>query len=316
MGEAEETNKLRNQSAKVRKSIIEDNPILFKDAHRPMTETCMCWGLECGDGWLQQLSDTCAQLEGLNAIFYKLFRVRVQADQVKEKFGTLRFYTTVCSDPSTFVCWYELLMEKLFDKLCSNVDYKLKVIVDQEPWEEINTKVYTDKAQFDKEAAENKTCNVSYIKDTEGRMLKLTAIQHYRKFHREPQQHKLLFWLSKKRLKIVRLIRNLLRWKPTQVQYAAAALLDMLHQKIIREAEHECYNICEECGRHIGNNYSPRCETVGWIKYVCEGCADKMKIHYYKNGELWKESKMLRSKEEVEAEKRTAETSLQKGASA
>ena len=243
-------------------------------------------------------------------MFYKLFRVRVQADEVKEKFGTLRFYVTVCSDPSAFVCWYERLMEKLLDKLCRNVDYKLKAVVDQEPWEETRTEVYMDKAQFDKEAAENRACNVFYTKDSAGRMLKLTTIEHYRKMHHEPQRHKLLFWLSKKRSKIVWLMRNLLGWKPTQAQHAAATLLDMLQQKIIRAAEHECYNICEECGCHIGSNYSPRCETVGWIKYVCEGCADKMKIHYYKNGELWKESKKLKSKEEVEAEKRTAEISL------
>ena len=106
------------------------------------------------------------------------------------------------------------------------------------------------------------------------------------------------------------IMKRILFRNPSKAQYAAAALLDMLQRKIIQEVGHECFNVCECCGRRIGSSYSPRCETVGWIKYVCESCADKMKIHYYKNGELWKESKKLKSKEEVEAEKRTAEASL------
>lgn len=175
----------KEAAAKLRKSIIADNPILFRAAHRPMSETCMCWGLECGDGWLQPLSDRCAQLEGLNNIFYKMFRVRVQADQVKEKFGTLHFYTTVCIDPPKIVCWYEHAMAKLFDTLCSK-DYKFKTVVDKEPWDETYAEVYQDKELFDKEAAENKSCNVFYTKDTKGKMLKLTVISHCRKTHLEP----------------------------------------------------------------------------------------------------------------------------------
>ena len=285
---------------KLRQSIISDNPILFKDAHRPMSETCMCWGLECGDGWLYPLSDGCAQLEGLNSIFYKMFRVRVQADQVKEKFGTLRFYTTVCIDPPRIVCWYEHLIEKLFDILCSK-DYKFKTVVDQEAWKETLTEVYTDKEKFDKEAAENRACNVFYTKDAAGKMLKLTMFEHCQKTHQEPQQHKLLFWVSKHKWKTMGIMRRILCLNPSKVQCAAAALLDMLQRKIIQEVEHECFNTCERCGRRIGSSYSPRCETVGWTTYICTDCADKTKENYYKNGELWKEGKMVLSKEDVEA---------------
>ena len=129
---------------KIRHDIIADNKMLFQMAGRPMTETCMCWGLECGDGWLRPLSDACARLEGLNAMFYKLFRVRVQADQVKEKFGTLHFYTSVVCDPNAFVCWYEKQMRKLFDRL-RRIDYKCKTVVDSEPYTELVTKVLSSK---------------------------------------------------------------------------------------------------------------------------------------------------------------------------
>jgi len=73
-----------------------DFPLLYAQRHKPMTETCMCWGFECGDGWEPLIRELSQQLEWLNATG----KVRVEAVQVKEKFGTLRFYTVVkdCAD--------------------------------------------------------------------------------------------------------------------------------------------------------------------------------------------------------------------------
>lgn len=103
------------------------------------------------------------------------------------------------------------------------------------------------------------------------------------------------------------LMQQILCWKPSEAQYAVAALLDMLQRKIIQEVEHECFNVCEQCGCQIGSSRSPRCKTAGWITYICNDCADKTKLNYYKNGEIWQEGKMMMSKEEVEAEKGTTE---------
>jgi RNA polymerase-binding transcription factor DksA len=54
-------------------------------------------------------------------------------------------------------------------------------------------------------------------------------------------------------------------------------LLDKKAEKLIEQAEDMCYNICEECGKEIGTEESPRIETKGWIQYLCKDCAEKRK---------------------------------------
>lgn len=123
------------------KLLCEKYPKIFADRNKPMTETCMCWGFECGDGWYNIIDQLCSNIQhhidwsvknnqwdhNYNAMitkalagditdleeYYKgyinaeermeetlqngLREVRpvisqVVAEQVKEKFGTLRFY--------------------------------------------------------------------------------------------------------------------------------------------------------------------------------------------------------------------------------
>jgi len=61
-----------------------------------MTETCMCWGFSCGDGWFNILNQLMGNIQ--HHIDWKNKNSEVVAqvtlDQVKEKFGTLRFYYT------------------------------------------------------------------------------------------------------------------------------------------------------------------------------------------------------------------------------
>ena len=37
--------------AELQQQIFAKYPKMFGDRTKPMTETCMCWGLEVGDGW-------------------------------------------------------------------------------------------------------------------------------------------------------------------------------------------------------------------------------------------------------------------------
>lgn len=64
-------------------------PVIFANRRKPMNESCMCWGFCIGPGWQALVHDLCVTLDFLN---YRL-KVQVVAAQVKEKFGTLRFYT-------------------------------------------------------------------------------------------------------------------------------------------------------------------------------------------------------------------------------
>ena len=82
-------------------TLCEKYPKIFVDRHASMTETAMCWGFEHGDGWYQIIDSLCANIQHHidynNKNFEKGYTQykqvpQVVATQVKEKFGTLRFY--------------------------------------------------------------------------------------------------------------------------------------------------------------------------------------------------------------------------------
>ena len=59
-------------------------PGLYRQHSLPMSQTCMCWGFSCRDGWfgiIDAMSKTIVTLDPT-----------VQATQVKEKFASLHFY--------------------------------------------------------------------------------------------------------------------------------------------------------------------------------------------------------------------------------
>jgi len=68
--------------------IFKKYPTIFQDKDKPKTETCMCWGLSCGDGWYGVIDRLCHNLIKVE----KEYDVKIVAEQVKEKYGTLRFY--------------------------------------------------------------------------------------------------------------------------------------------------------------------------------------------------------------------------------
>ena len=74
--------------------LFEKYPDIFAQRHLPMTQTCMCWGIDTGDGWYQIIDDLCAKIKAhVDEVKLKYPKYRMEAIQVKEKFGTLRFYT-------------------------------------------------------------------------------------------------------------------------------------------------------------------------------------------------------------------------------
>lgn len=67
-------------------------PQLFREKDLPAHQTCMCWGIECGSGWDELLEDCCYKLHKLFTEAGLTGDEYPAAAQVKEKFGTLRFY--------------------------------------------------------------------------------------------------------------------------------------------------------------------------------------------------------------------------------
>lgn len=119
-------------SPELDRELCERYPLIFKNRHASMRESAMCWGFEHGDGWFHVLDTLCALLyapyreaveeyeyareyegtvpyegaEVITAIDVERARLAkvVAADaipvamQVKEKFGTLRFYVGGASE--------------------------------------------------------------------------------------------------------------------------------------------------------------------------------------------------------------------------
>lgn len=75
-------------------ALVRDFPDLYQDRDGDPTKTLMCFGFGCGDGWepiIRKLSEHLTFLA-------KAENTPITAFQVKEKFGTLRFYTNGMTD--------------------------------------------------------------------------------------------------------------------------------------------------------------------------------------------------------------------------
>ena len=81
-------------SPELDKALVDKYPEIFRDRTGSPTETLMCFGFECGDGWYGLLDALCYNIQQhINWKNRKEVVVeQVVAEQVKEKFGGLRFY--------------------------------------------------------------------------------------------------------------------------------------------------------------------------------------------------------------------------------
>lgn len=69
-------------------------PALYRQKDLPMSQTCMCWGIEPDDGWFDLIWMLSLALEDEA----KTTGTVIEAVQVKEKFGGLRFYVGTCTE--------------------------------------------------------------------------------------------------------------------------------------------------------------------------------------------------------------------------
>ena len=90
------------------KYLIKTYPKIFVDMYGPMDKTCLHWGIETGDGWWFLLNNLCSKIQTHiddppwvlkdddSGNHYekpkKQVCPQVVALQIKEKFGSLRFY--------------------------------------------------------------------------------------------------------------------------------------------------------------------------------------------------------------------------------
>ena len=112
----------------LQEKLFSEYPKIFAQKDLDMTQTLMCWGIACGDGWYNIIDTLCSNIQTYcdaphkDIVSYKRYlakakedgeelwattcqerldkaietaknRLQVEAVQVKEKYGTLRFYT-------------------------------------------------------------------------------------------------------------------------------------------------------------------------------------------------------------------------------
>lgn len=88
--------------------LFEKYDVMFCERHLDMSKTCMCWGIECRDGWYHILDQMCNNIARLEATY----DISIIFKQVKEKFGTLRIYHTITFGDR----WTKKGLKWLFDK--------------------------------------------------------------------------------------------------------------------------------------------------------------------------------------------------------
>ena len=78
------------------KNLCEQYPKIFKDKTGELNRKLTSWGFSCGDGWYNIINLLCANIQSHIDWQNKQDKKvpQVVALQVKEKFGTLRFYYT------------------------------------------------------------------------------------------------------------------------------------------------------------------------------------------------------------------------------
>ena len=81
-------------NSELAKKLYERFPELYRQKDLPMSQTCMCWGFDVDDGWFDILWMLSLALEDES----KQTGAKIEAVQVKEKFGGLRFYPGPCTD--------------------------------------------------------------------------------------------------------------------------------------------------------------------------------------------------------------------------
>lgn len=108
--------------------LLKKYPKIFRQKSLPMTETAMCWGLSCGKGWFWLIDILCQNLQyDTDENGYP----QIEAVQVKEKFGGLRFYTNGADKKHQGMIW---LAESLSLEICEECGTHKNVSQNKQGW--------------------------------------------------------------------------------------------------------------------------------------------------------------------------------------
>ena len=70
------------------------DPVFFREKDMDMTQTCMCWGIECGDGWYEPITKFLEKVKMLNQLLVPVNKCIV-ASQIKSKWADFTCYWNI-----------------------------------------------------------------------------------------------------------------------------------------------------------------------------------------------------------------------------
>ena len=275
--------------------------LLYTGKTKSCRESLMCFGWECPDTWNEMLRDLSYELEELNIRYYSKYRARIEAVQVKTKFGFLHFYFDVHIDPPKYIrCWHEWL-HNLTKKLDCGNKFAYKSVEDSPRHTEHEVSEIT-KEQYEDSLKGIKCSNVEY-KIEGDRYFKVVHLDHYAVSHHVPTKRRLRYWLMKKIDRLSWKLDFSYSYPVSREQRVVAHIMQQKANEYIRKAEEKSEHICEECGNDIGyDERHPACTTFGWISYLCKHCAEKQDRNYSIGKKIYNKGVELKKDEEIENE--------------
>lgn len=115
-------------SPELENKLYEDFPVLFENRNKSPQQSCLAFGIECGDGWYDIIRSVCWEIKQHEENVsrqnkwqlekdpnYESNYIPVKFDQIKEKFGGLRIYFSGGDDRVRGIVG---LAEEMSYKLC------------------------------------------------------------------------------------------------------------------------------------------------------------------------------------------------------
>lgn len=246
--------------------MMKQYPMLFCQRNKSMQETCMCWGIEAGDGWYKPLNELCSYLEILNNTYYPKYRIRIQADQVKEKYGELRFYYSVILDPNAFNKFFMNSFLYLYNFINNHVSFeKERVAI-------IPASHQDKKFEITKEIYEKHKDEKNFIEEN-GKYYQIINVFDPGKYEFVIKKHKLLYKINNFLFGIYLKIKCNVKY--TNKKKEIGNMISDIADSLIKRCEDKCWNVCEWCGKDGGFNGENLITTSGWISRICKECHQK-----------------------------------------
>lgn len=103
--------------------LFEKYPKIFRQKDLDMKQTAMCWGIECRDGWYWLIDNLCKHLQfNIDHNSHTGKYPQLEATQVKEKLGGLRFYAVNDSTEQADVIHFAEELSYSICEVCGSLD--------------------------------------------------------------------------------------------------------------------------------------------------------------------------------------------------